>query len=113
MKMALKCKNDALFVIPLKNVLRVMDPINHPRTPKLLAIAYENNHKHKNNEHFIMPLKHVQSVLDLVNQLRTPKLWAIAHKNGHKCKNDEFFVIPHLWFTRSTVLGFWVDLQGP
>jgi hypothetical protein len=51
-----------------------MDLVNHPGTPKLWAIAYENNHKRKNNEFFVMPLKHVQSVMDLVNQPGTPKL---------------------------------------
>jgi hypothetical protein len=61
-----------------------MDPVNQPGTPKLWAIAYENNHKGKNNEFFVMPLKHVQSVMDLVNHPGTPKLWAIAHENGHK-----------------------------
>jgi hypothetical protein len=67
-----------------------MDPVNQPETPKLWAIAYENNHKRKNNDFFVMPLKHVWSVTDLVNQPGTPKLWAIAHKNGHKRKNDDF-----------------------
>jgi hypothetical protein len=43
MKTALKCKNDEFFVILLKNVLSVMDPVNQPRTPKRWAIAYENN----------------------------------------------------------------------
>jgi hypothetical protein len=52
-----------------------MDLVNHPGTPKLWAIAYENNHKRKNNEFFVMPLKHVQIVMDLVNQPGTPKLW--------------------------------------
>jgi hypothetical protein len=84
MKTALKCKNDKFFVIPLKNVLSVMDPVNQPGTPKLWAIAYENNHKGKNNEFFVMPLTHVQSVMDLVNHPGTPILWAIAHENGHK-----------------------------
>jgi hypothetical protein len=45
MKTALKHKNDEFFVIPLKNVLSVMDPVNQPGTPKLWAIAYENIHK--------------------------------------------------------------------
>jgi hypothetical protein len=41
MQMALKCENDEFFVIPLKNVLTVMDLANHPGTPKLRAIAHE------------------------------------------------------------------------
>jgi hypothetical protein len=61
-----------------------MAHVNQPETPKLWAIAYENNHEGKNNEFFVMPLKHVQSVMDLVNHPGTPKLWAIAHENGHK-----------------------------
>jgi hypothetical protein len=27
-----------------------MDLVNQPGTPKLWAIAYENNHKHKNDD---------------------------------------------------------------
>jgi hypothetical protein len=34
----------------LKHVQSVMGLINHPRTPKLWAIAHENGHKRKNNE---------------------------------------------------------------
>jgi 3D (Asp-Asp-Asp) domain-containing protein len=89
--MALKRKNDEFFIIPLKNVLTVMDLVNQPGTPKLWAIAHENGHIRKNNEFFVMPLKHVQSVMGLVNHPRTPKLWAIAHDNGHKRKNNKFF----------------------
>jgi hypothetical protein len=71
-----------------------MDPVNHPKTPKLWAIVHKTSHKRKNNEFLVMPLKHVLSVMVLVNHPGTPKLWAIVHKNGHKRKNDEFFVIP-------------------
>jgi hypothetical protein len=42
MKTALKCKNDEFFVIRLKYVQSVMSLVNHPRTPKLWAIAHEN-----------------------------------------------------------------------
>jgi hypothetical protein len=52
MKMALKCKNDEFLVIPLKNVLSVMDLVNQSGTPKLWAIAHENGYKRKNNEFF-------------------------------------------------------------
>jgi hypothetical protein len=45
MKMALKCKKDEFFVIPLKDVLGVMGLVNHPRTPKLWTIAHENGPK--------------------------------------------------------------------
>jgi hypothetical protein len=45
MKMALKCKNDEFFGIPLKNVLSVMGLVNQPGTPKLWAIAHENGPK--------------------------------------------------------------------
>jgi hypothetical protein len=42
MKMSLKCKNDEFLVMPLEDVLIVMDLVNHPETPKLWAIAHEN-----------------------------------------------------------------------
>jgi hypothetical protein len=42
MKTALKCKNDEFLVTPLKNVLNIMGLENHPRIPKLWAIAYKN-----------------------------------------------------------------------
>jgi hypothetical protein len=84
MKMALKCKHNEFFGIPLKNGLSVMGLVNHPGTPKLWAIALENGHKCKNDEFFVMPLKHVVSVMGLVNQSGTPKLWEIAHENGPK-----------------------------
>jgi hypothetical protein len=63
----------SFFVTPLKNVLSVMGLVNHPETPKLWAIAYENGHKCKNDELFVMPLKHVQSVMGLVNHPQNPK----------------------------------------
>jgi hypothetical protein len=84
MKTALKRKNDELLVMPLKHVLSVMGLVNHPRTPKLWAIAHENGHKHKNGELLVMSLKHVLGVMGLVNHPGTPKLWAIAHENGQK-----------------------------
>jgi hypothetical protein len=49
-----------------------MGLINHPRTPKLWAIAYEYGPKTKNGEFLFMPLKHVLGVTDLVNDLDTP-----------------------------------------
>jgi hypothetical protein len=84
MKTALKRKNDKFLVMPLKHVLGVMDLVNHPKTPKLWAIAHENGHKRKNDKFLVMSLKHVLSVMGLVNHCRTPKLWAIAHENGPK-----------------------------
>jgi hypothetical protein len=84
MKMALKHKEDEFLVIPLKNVLSVMGLVNHPRTPKLWAIAHENGPKMQKDEFLVMPLKNVLSVMGLVNHPRTPKLWAIAHENGPK-----------------------------
>jgi hypothetical protein len=67
MKMALKCKNDEFFVMPLKHVLGAMDFVNHPKTPKIVAIAHKNGHKRKNNEFLVISLKHVLSVMGLVN----------------------------------------------
>jgi hypothetical protein len=86
MKTALKCKNDQFLVMPLKNELSVLCLVNHPSTPKLWAIAYENGHKRKKDEFLVMPLKYVLSVMGLVNHPSTPKMWAIAHENGHKRK---------------------------
>jgi hypothetical protein len=71
-----------------------MGLVNHPRTPKLWAIAHENSHKRKNDEFLVMSLKHVLSVMGLVNHPRTPKLWAMAHENGPKTQNSEFLVMP-------------------
>jgi hypothetical protein len=84
MKTALKRKNDEFLVMPLKHVLNLMGLVNHPRTPKLWAIAHKNSHKCKSDEFLVMSLKHVLSVMGLVNHPRTPKLWAIAHENGPK-----------------------------
>jgi formamidopyrimidine-DNA glycosylase len=52
MKTALKRKNDEFFVIPLKNVLSVMNPVNQPGTPKLWAIAHENGPKTQKRQVF-------------------------------------------------------------
>jgi hypothetical protein len=45
MKTALKHKNNDFLVMPLKNVLSVMDLVNQYGIPKLLAIAHENGPK--------------------------------------------------------------------
>jgi hypothetical protein len=68
--------------MPLKHVLSVTGLVNHPRNPRLWAIAHENSEKRKNDEFLVMPLKHVLSVIGLVNHLGNPKLWTIAHENG-------------------------------
>jgi hypothetical protein len=65
-----------------------MDLVNHPKTPKLRAIAHKNGHKRKNDKFLVMSLKHVQSVMGLVNHPRTPKLWAIAPENGPKMQKQ-------------------------
>jgi hypothetical protein len=74
--------------MPLKHLLSVMYLVNHPGTPKLLAIAHENGHKRKNDEFLVMSLKHVLSVMGLVNHPGTPKLCAIAHENGPKMQKQ-------------------------
>jgi hypothetical protein len=71
-----------------------MGLVNHNRTPKLWAIAYEKALKCKNDEFLVMLLKHVLSVMDLVNHPETPKQWAIVHEYFLKRKNDEFVFIP-------------------
>jgi hypothetical protein len=45
MKTTLKLKNDEFLVMPLKQVLSVMDIVNHSRTPKMWAISHENGPK--------------------------------------------------------------------
>jgi hypothetical protein len=40
-----------------------MGLVNHPRTPKLWAIAHKNGHKCKNDEFLVMSLKHVLCVI--------------------------------------------------
>jgi hypothetical protein len=45
MKTAQKGNNDEFLATPLKNVLSLMGLVNHPRTPKLLAIVHENGPK--------------------------------------------------------------------
>jgi hypothetical protein len=45
MKTALKRKNDKFLARHLKNVLSLMGLVNHTRTPKPLAIVYENGPK--------------------------------------------------------------------
>jgi hypothetical protein len=52
MKTALKCKKCKFLVMPLKHILSVMGLVNHPRTPKLWAIAHKNSHKCKNGKTF-------------------------------------------------------------
>jgi hypothetical protein len=44
-KMALKRKNDEIFVMPLKRVSSVMDLVNYSGTREQWAIAHENGHK--------------------------------------------------------------------
>jgi hypothetical protein len=71
-----------------------MGLVNHPGTPKLWAIAHENDHKCKYDKFLVMSLKHVLIVIGLENHPKNPKLWSIAHEMAQKCKNDEFLVIP-------------------
>jgi hypothetical protein len=42
----------SFFVMPLKHVLSVMGLVDHPRTPKLWAIAHKNGHTQKNDKFF-------------------------------------------------------------
>jgi hypothetical protein len=81
--------------MPLKHVLGVIDLVNHPKTPKLLAIAHENSHKRINDEFLVMSLKHVLNVMGLVNHPRTPKLWEIPDQNGPKTQKTVSFCSCH------------------
>jgi hypothetical protein len=86
-----KRKKDVFLVMPLKYVPSVMGLVNHPRTPKLWAIAHKS-HKRKNDEFFVIPLQNVQTVIFLVNLHGTPKQWAIAHKMALKLKKRQVFL---------------------
>ena len=55
MKTTIKHENDDFLVITLKHVSGLKVDVKRPGTPKLLAIAYENGHKHKNDEFLVMP----------------------------------------------------------
>jgi hypothetical protein len=59
MKMALICKNDEFFVMPLKHVLSVMGL---------------ECHASQSDEFFATPLKNVLGIMGLVNHLGIPKL---------------------------------------
>jgi hypothetical protein len=91
MKTAQKRKNGEFLVMPLNHVLSVMCLVNHPETPKLWAIAHENDHKRKNDEFLVMSLKYVLSFMGLVNHPGTLKLWAIAHEDGPKTQKRRVF----------------------
>jgi hypothetical protein len=56
MKTSLKRKNDEFLVMPLKHALSVMGLVDHPETPKKLAIVHENGHKRKNDNFFVILL---------------------------------------------------------
>jgi hypothetical protein len=90
MKTALEHKNDEFLVMSLKHVLSVMGLVNHPRIPKLWAIAHKNGHKRKNDECLVMSLKHVHGPC---KSPRTPKILAIALEKALKRKYDECLVM--------------------
>jgi hypothetical protein len=96
MKMAINAKMMCFCVMPLKHVQGVMGLVNHPRIPKLWAIAHKNGRKRKNDEFVVMPPKHVLSVMDLVNHSRTQKLCVIAQENGPKMQKQRVFLSRHL-----------------
>ena len=77
MKTAIKRKNDDFLVITHKYV-------NRPGTPKLWAIARENDHKTRKQRVIGHSHKNVSGFPFVVNHPGTPKLWAITHENGHK-----------------------------
>src|SRR3954465_6184674 len=84
MKISIKCKNDECLVMPLKHVNRL-------RTPKLWAIAHENDHKTRKWRVFGYALKHVSGLTVILNHIRTPILWAITHENGHNKQKRRVF----------------------
>jgi hypothetical protein len=45
MKMAINANTMSFLVMPVKHVLSVIDLVNHSETPKLWAIAHENDPK--------------------------------------------------------------------
>jgi hypothetical protein len=84
MKMALKCKNDAFLVMPLKHVLSVMDLVNHYGTPKLLAISHENSPKMQKQCVFGHASQTCTECHGPCKSLWNPKIVAISHENGPK-----------------------------
>ena len=86
MKTAIKHGNNELLVISLKHVTGLKVIVNHPRPPKLWAIAHENGNKHENDEFLVITLKHVSFLKVAVNRPRTIKLSEIAHENNHKTR---------------------------
>jgi hypothetical protein len=79
--------------MPLKHVLSVMGLVNHPRNPRLWAIAYENGPKMQKRQVFGHASQTCTKCHGPCKSPRTPKQWAIAHKNGYKRKNNEFLVM--------------------
>jgi hypothetical protein len=57
--MAIYPNTTSFLVMPLKHVLSVIDLVNHSGTPKLWAIAHEND------EFLFMPPKHVLSAMGM------------------------------------------------
>ena len=58
--------------------------VNRLGTPKLWAIAHENDRKTRKWIVFGYALKHVSCLVVISNRAGTPKIWAITHENCHK-----------------------------
>jgi hypothetical protein len=64
MKMAQKCKNGEILVMPLKHVLCVIGHVNPPE-PQTGGYSSKKGHKRKNDEFLVMHIKQVLSVMGL------------------------------------------------
>ena len=81
--MAIKRENNEFLVKSPKLLSSMTVVVNHPSTPKLWAIAHENDRKTRKWIVFGYALKHVSGLTIILNCPGTPILWTITHENGH------------------------------
>src|SRR5215216_5554080 len=100
MKTAIKHENDEFLVISLKHVSGVKVVVNRHGTPKLWAIANENDHKTRKLRVFSHIYQKFNGSYRPCKSNSNPKTMVITHENGHKHENDELSGI-----TLNPVLG--------
>jgi hypothetical protein len=111
MKTALKRKNNKVLIMPLKHILGVMSLVDHPRTPKLWAIAHKNGHKCKNSKKKSPFLSKMSKPYIPCKSPWNPKQWAIAHEDGPKTQKRR--VLGHASQTCTECHGPCKSLQNP
>ena len=74
MKTTIKRENDKFSAMALKPVSGLTCLVNHPRTPKLWAIAHENGSKRENDKFSAMTLKPISGIIGLGNRPRRAEL---------------------------------------